>query len=335
MTLLFDSYHALHGSRPTLLSEAHAWIHGQMERLGRPVNGPIERTHLRPWSAVLRVPTANGAVFFKAGAPGFAHEPAALLVLARRRPDCVSRPLATDIEAGWMLLEDGGVRLRETLQSDRNLTHWEKLLPVYAELQGAVAGQTAELLALGAPDQHPAGLPARFENLLTDDAHELSASERDRLMALAPRLSALCAELTAGIVPAASLDHGDLHDGNIFVQEGGYLFFDWGDCTITHPFFSLRTAFVSIETTLGLPPDAPELTRLRDAYVEPWSVRGASRNELRDTLTLALRVAPLSKALIWNRAVSLLPTPLRSEYAHAVPGLLREFLEAESAALSR
>jgi hypothetical protein len=236
-----------------------------------------------------------------------------------------------------MLLSDGGIRLREVLQADRDPAHWEKLLPVYAELQRAATGQTSELLALGAPDRHPAGLPARFEHLLADHATmDLSAAEHARLQSLVPRLAALCAELEAGPVPAASLDHGDLHDGNIFVQSNGYVFFDWGDCTVTHPFFSLRTVLVSIENTLGLVPDAPEWDRLRDAYLEPWTTTrgGANRTELRDHLALALRVAPVSRALTWHRAVCALPAPLRGEYAPVVPGLLREFLAGETAAHS-
>jgi aminoglycoside/choline kinase family phosphotransferase len=218
---------------------------------------------VRPWSTVLRAPTSNGDVYFKASAPGFAHEPATLLVLARRRPHCVPRPLATDIECGWMLLDDlgsdGGARLRETLQADRDLAHWERLLPVYAELQRTVAGQTTELLALDVPDRHPDDLPARFEYLLADTTVNLSPDERADLCALAPRVSALCTALSdgAGSVPATSLDHGDLHDGNIFVKNDGrrrccYVFFDWGDCAVTHPFFSLRGVFVSLENTLGL-----------------------------------------------------------------------------------
>jgi hypothetical protein len=322
-------------TQPGWRTEVTAWIHEALDRRRIRVTGPIEQPHVRPWSTVLRVPTSEGVVYFKAGAPGFAHEPATLLVLARRRPHCVPRPLATDIECGWMLLGDlgqeGGTRLRETLRTDRDLAHWERLLPIYAELQTTAAGQTSELLALGAPDCQAAGLPVRFERLLAE-ADTLTSKERERLHALAPRLAALCAELEAGPVPAAALEHGDLHDGNIFVQKGGYVFFDWGDCTITHPFLSLRSVLVSVENTLGLAVNAPELDRLRDAYLEPWiGARGANRNDLRDTLALALRVAPVSRALTWHRAVSNLPAPLRNEYALAVPALLREFLEGETA----
>jgi hypothetical protein len=112
------------------------------------------------------------------------------------------------------------------------------------------------------------------------------------------------------------------------------MFFDWGDCTITHPFFSLRTVFVSIENSLGIAEDAPELDRLRDAYLEPWTGAGggANRDDLRDHLVLARRVAPVCRALTWHRAVSALPPPLVGEYAHAVPALLREFLAGETAA---
>src|SRR5262245_10787539 len=88
------------------LGEARAWIESHVE-----VSGEIEQPHIRPWSTVLRVPTAAGAVWFKAALPGLDHDAGVTAVLARLRPDVVLAPLALDLERGWMLLPDGGERL--------------------------------------------------------------------------------------------------------------------------------------------------------------------------------------------------------------------------------
>ena len=47
---------------------------------------------------------------------------------------------------------------------------------------------------------------------------------------------------------------------------------------------------------------------------------------------LSVRLSPLASALGWNRVVSSLDAMLRSDYAGAVPSLLKEFLELEDVA---
>jgi hypothetical protein len=64
------------------------------------------------------------------------------------------------------------------------------------------------------------------------------------------------------------------------VSDGRYLFFDWGDSCVSHPFHSLTVALRAIAWKLNLPPGGTELQRLRDAYLEPFG-RRAEIAELR------------------------------------------------------
>lgn len=317
---------------PGWIDGAKAWIHGELERLGRAVDGPIEQTHLRPWSTVLTVPTRGGTVFFKASAGDLTHETAVTQALARWLPGDLPEVLAADSERGWMLMANGGTRFREVLAAEQDLGRWEAALPRYAELQMVVAEHLDELLALGIPDRRLAVLPSRFVEVLDEtEAHMighpdgLTTAEYRRLLELAPLHAERCQRLAAFGIPE-SIHHGDLHDGNIFLQDGRYLFFDWGDASAAHPFFSLRTAFVSLENTLGLAEDAPEFDRLRDAYLEPWT-RVGSPPELLEAFDLARRLSPFASALGWRRAVARLEDRQRDDYAHAVPSLLQEYLE--------
>ena len=122
------------GRSRSWLEAAHAWIAGE---LGASISGPIEQPHVRAWSTVLRVPTDDGPVWFKANMPALSQEAAIVSVLVRRRPDLVPELLAVDLERGWMLQADGGTRLRE---SGLVPACWEEVLPVYAELQLDLAG---------------------------------------------------------------------------------------------------------------------------------------------------------------------------------------------------
>ena len=232
-------------------------------------------------------------------------------------------------------MRDAGRRLREMIRPGKDIRPWLPVLPRYAEMQIGLAGHVRELLALGLPDRRLAALPSRYEALLDDTAalgvglpDGLAEEEHRRLRDRAPRFAALCAELAGYGVPE-TLNHGDFHDGNIFVRDGRYHFLDWGDSCVSHPFYSLRTVLVSVELSLGLAEDAPELDRLRDAYLEPWA-RYGSREELLAASRLARRLAPINGALTWRLALSGLEAAARREYARPVPALLREFLEYET-----
>ena len=126
------------------------------------LRGPLTERQVRPWSAVLSAPTSAGEVYFKATAPALAHEPGLTEALASQWPALLPTVLAADRARGWLLLADAGITLRSLIQTAADLWHWEHILPRYAELQIALAGQQDELLALGALDRRLAGLPAQI-----------------------------------------------------------------------------------------------------------------------------------------------------------------------------
>jgi hypothetical protein len=83
-----------------------------------------------------------------------------------------------------------------------------------------------------------------------------------------------------------------------------------------------------MENTLGVVENAPELDGPRAAYLEPFRIF-APMSRLRQALELSSRLAPLSSALAWQRALGDEHPP---EAMGAVPSLLREFLELNSGA---
>jgi Phosphotransferase enzyme family len=314
-------------TEPDWLESVHDWIRSQLERLGLEPAGEIEQPHIRPWSTVLRVPTDGGDVWFKASMPTQAFEVAVVETLAVRRPDLVPRLLAADLKRGWMLQGDGGTRLREILEQTGDFDVWLEILPLYAQLQMDVAVDRDRLLAAGVPDRLLASLPGQFEQVLTDaEALEtLTQDERRRLAALAPRIEAECRELAAYGLPE-TIQHDDLHDGQVFVRDGRFLFFDWGDACVSHPFYTLVVTLAVLAHRLELDHDAPELDRFRDAYLEPWT-RFRPRGELEQAYPLAYRLGVLCRGLTWRSVVAVLPQPLRDDEADAVPERLRMLLE--------
>ena len=229
---------------PEWREAAIAWIKEQLAKLGLDVVGEVEQPHIRPWSTVMRVPTKQGNFYFKAGGPTQAFEPALLHLLNEHRFQDVLPLIAADMDRGWTLLPDGGQTLRELVQGKADVEAWKRILREYAELQIAGTEWALELLATGIPDHRTQVLPEYYTKILNDreislvgdDEDHLTEAELKRLLEVAPIVKEMCAELE-NMGPAASLEHGDLHDANIFAQRTEHKIFDWGDASLSHPFF--------------------------------------------------------------------------------------------------
>ncbi|SDF43813.1 Phosphotransferase enzyme family protein [Blastococcus fimeti] len=313
---------------PEWRADALAWAGEQLARAGLALDGEPEQPHVRIWSTAFRLPLRNGGVaWLKAPGAGSAHESALSAALGRWSPESVLVPLATDPARRLLLLPDGGERLR-THGSDSST--WAALLQAYAVLQRELVRHGDALLELGVPDLRPAALPELAAELLDDDEAQLAGrpggldpAVRARVRADLPAFSAACRELAGGV--PATVQHDDLHDGNVFVSGDRYRFFDWGDASVAHPFLSVQVALASATRVLGLPAGSSVLRRLRDAYLEPWSEFGSPR-ELRGQCDLALRVAPLARALTWRRILRGVHPDERGDWAASVPEWTAEHL---------
>ena len=283
---------------PRWLAEAVAWIDERLAAAGlRRSGAPALRGRI--WSLVARVPVGqDGTVWFKANPPGSAFEPGLLAALGQWAPGLVPPVLAVDTERAWALSFDAGSHLQELLERDQDPAHLIPVLQRYARLQRDLSVRTGELLALGVPDLRPATLPQWLESLLDDDVLRATIGEGrcKALHAFAPELRERCAQLDAfGI--AASLDHNDLHPGNVFGSGESGMLFDWGDASVGHPFSTLLVVRRTARAYFG----AADLDRLCRAYLEPWLEDGHQPADVERAAGLAMRIAPISRATTWRR----------------------------------
>jgi hypothetical protein len=149
---------------------------------------------------------------------------------------------------------------------------------------------------LGVPDERLAVLPEHFRELLATHPKGLTTDEHQRLIDAAPRVDDMCRELAAYSIPE-TIQHDDLHDGQVFVSTGGYRVFDWGDSCVSHPFHSLTVTLRAIAWKLDLKPGGRELQRLRDAYLEPFG-------HLKAAAKVASRTGTIARSLAWHRMVT-------------------------------
>jgi aminoglycoside/choline kinase family phosphotransferase len=261
----------------------------------------------------LRVATAEEDLYLKQCASVQAFEVPLTVALAARWPDRVPQVVAADVERAWLLLRDGGTRLRES----GDIATFVRALELYGELQREEAGRVDELLALGLPDVRLPVVAAAYEPFFEDD-HGLEHEEVTRIRALAPRYRELCAELEAFGLPD-SIQHDDLHDGNVFVRDGRVAIFDWGDSSLAHPLWSLVKPLRDA-CDRGLDPEP-----LCAAYLEAWTAV-EPEERLRAALRVAVPVGIFAYALQVRRLLDFLPAETRPAHEPYLAAQLRRLL---------
>jgi len=291
------------------LAEAAAFVDRELAARGETRIGELEQPHLRPWATALRAQTSAGVVWLKAMGRGTAFETRIYPLLRAVVPARTLEPLAVDETRGLLLVPDGGTTLEAALTQLELIDTFERILPQYAELQIALAPHASTLIAAGVTDMRAEVMGQRFDEASAAVEPWLTASDRAgfaRVRALRARHLAACEEL-ARRPGAATLDHGDLHPNNIFVsgraEQLQARFYDWGDATVAHPFASLLVVLRVLKKRLDAGDDDSRLTRVRDAYFEPFLAL-ATRAELIETAELAMRVAQVARVLVWDRAIA-------------------------------
>jgi hypothetical protein len=260
------------------------------------VTGPIEEERIRPWATVLRVPTADGLLYFKEPAPPLAHENRLIALLAAHRPELVTEVLFED-GGGRMLMRDAGEQLSSVLDRDRDTRYWEEALPLYAELQIEAFPDAERLVEAGAFDRRSAGLPALYERLTAEQVRGQTPAEHAQLLALAAEAREVFEALAAGPVPE-TINNDDFTHGSIFLRDGSYRFLDWGDACVSHPFITLTVTQRVIEIRHALPLGSPEIDRIRDAYLEPFTAF-APRAELEEMVEPARRFGQICRVALY------------------------------------
>ncbi len=313
-------------------SSTTRWVQEQMATLGLTIVGPIEQVQVSLWSTVLRIPTEAEVLYFKASAPVFAYEPILTQKLFQLVPTYTPPVPVIDQERHWMLMRDAGIPLSELEDKRTDPAHWEEVLRQYAQMQIGLIEQQQTLLAAGCPDRRLNLLPTLLEHALSETSLLMLNQERGlpeteyvQLQEYLPQLRAVCIELQQHGIPE-SLHHDDLHGGNMLVNGKGFVFFDWAECAVTHPFCSLVIVERVFRHVLEF--SSETIAHLRDCYLQQWT-QFEPIEDLRVACELAQRVGKLCRALTWARLIASLSPDERWEYEAAYPYWLRVFLGTE------
>lgn len=310
--------------QPSWFGAASAWMKGQLQQQGIEITGPVEQ--LRAWerSAILRANTTQGYVYFKALPPMFKHELGLTIWLGKLFPDNFVTLLAFNPARRWMLMADHG---QQMLNSLPEIERWEAALRQFARIQLGVVARAKEIIGLGVPDRRLYLLESHLEALLnlspeqlSGDNLKLSDEDVQHLRARIPEFKRILTELYKYGIPA-TLEHGDFWAGQVIVHHDQYVFIDWSDASISHPFFSLLFLY---DDDAPLPDVPHTLERLRNAYLESWKAY-EPMDKLIEAYELARQIAPLHYALLYHQRV--LPgMEIKWEMRNMIPFYLRMLL---------
>jgi len=275
-----------------------SWADAALARAGRVRTGACVAVQDRPWGRVWSLPTDQGTVWLKEPGEAVRFEVALLTGLA----DLGLTPSVLAADDTRVLLADAGRTLRDLHEPEALATPFTAALVQVGDLQRTTAPRVPALLAAGVADLRPGTLVGRFDDLLVT----LGPIDGDTARARAV-LGDVCTELAASAVPA-SIDHNDLHDGNVMVDAGGRTtVIDWGDAVVAHPFATLlvaqRVLADAVDCDVDDPWDVPVVAAARRAYLAGFA-EAAPDEDLERTARLAVLAAHVARSWVWRRAMT-------------------------------
>ena len=130
----------------------------------------------------------------------------------------------------------------------------------------------------------------------------LSGSDLQRLKNFYPNFVLLCTDLASFNIPQ-TLEHGDFQDNNILVKNNKIILHDFGDATITHPFFSLASFLYSATRHHDIHENGHIYMLFFNSYMQPWQ-SFMSPQELLKAFNLAKKIGRFVFALSFSRIKS-------------------------------
>ncbi|MCZ4495489.1 MAG: hypothetical protein JWM25_72 [Thermoleophilia bacterium] len=226
-----------------------------------------------PWSHVLRLTGLDGrVVWVKRCGDGMAFEPGLTRIVEE-----VGSPLLVPtlwIDGRWIATDhvDGQLQRDAAPMLDAMLRLQEPL----ADLQRGLSSRVEDASAVGTPSLGANDVEALVERALelcARDAHlaerPLQLSETQVVRESVLRLRELMARLDS-VSDIRTIQHLDLHHGNVFEPAGGVQVFDWGDARIGSPLLHLVSTLSLLSFVVGVDVRDPRVAAVGDAYVGAW-----------------------------------------------------------------
>ncbi|MHB9132381.1 MAG: phosphotransferase family protein [Armatimonadota bacterium] len=270
--------HALHHQdgmpwmEPQTYQQINHWLVEQLHTRSASLQAPPKHVKSSYLGMVMRVQTTQGTCYVKTEPRIFSREIPIMAVLSSWNLSGIPQPVFLEETARWMVTSevDG-----PTLAEIDDVTVWESALRHYARLQQAALPHLASMRETDLfYDHRPATVACELDRiadeldvLLAGHPDTLSPEEYQAFRRCIPPAQALCEKIAVSPVPN-TLEHGDLHPGNIRITADGPVILDWAWSSIAPPFHSLALLLHEKRLPAKL---QPLRMQLRDVYLQEWT----------------------------------------------------------------
>ncbi|WP_371189526.1 phosphotransferase [Thalassotalea maritima] len=253
---------SLQWDSPEWIESAQTWVNENLKQRGVEPVGNLTKVSGWALGQIFKQNTKDGFYFFKATAflPLFSNESLLCLKLAELTPEYVPNTICCSESEQWMISRDFGGGLPE----GADITLWVEAFKTFAQLQKLSFNHINELIENGCLQREIHDIPKQLDEILSDNGivrhlpEQFKIKRREIIFKVKQSVEAL-----AKFNIPNTLVHGDLHIENIAKIGDRFLFFDWSDACISHPFID--------GTYIFRMPEGKDKDIIVNTYLSQWS----------------------------------------------------------------
>lgn len=288
-----------------------------------------------PWSVVIKIESGEDCYYLKQTPPDLYIETEIINVIQKNVADSYTpKIIFKNGGSNCFLMNSCG---DHSLRTKFNGTIDENLLidgfSAYIKIQRSLEQHIDDFLSIGVPDWRIRNLPELFydllekKDMLLDEG--LTFNEIDQLIKLLPTIQSICNFLSDKKIKQ-TLVNCDLNENNMIMDEHTHKIsiIDWGECVISHPFFSIASHLQSIARRYQLELNGPLLESIKHKWLSRW-LEVANKNEIDKIYQNILRVHPIFSALSIHRLQMATHNTSKKMQRWFIAGCLQTLLQNE------
>jgi hypothetical protein len=305
---------------------------------GYSIKHPPEIILSTPWSTMICFSTAKDDFYLKQTPPAISAEPQIIELLSEQFHASVPVVIDSNDNLHCFLMSDAGKVLRSTLKEKFSPDLLCQAIKEYAAIQRSAEDHVEKFIKLGVPDWRLAKLPILYNQIIkqTDflKADGMTDKELHILQDLSPQFLAQCELLSSYGVPEA-IGIPDFNDNNILLNQKTkrMTFIDWGEATITHPFFSLYNSLEQSIIHHGVKEADQTYNKLQDACLNNW-LGLATQSHLLEAFNLSKQLRAIYDALSYYRLMTSVDLQALNSYyvnkPNRLAGHLRKYIASST-----
>lgn len=313
------------------------YITSTLEKKGYKILGDVKQFYLSAISCILKVETDNGFVYIKKVlSPVFKNEPLVTQKMAEYSPKYFPEIIFIDNEKGFIFSKDFG---KNILSESNDIDDLLNTVKSYAKLQISMIKHSDDLLSYNIFDRSISKISGQLKDILIkgdkiflDEENCITSYEVNKLLDNFAKIETLISKLESYKIPQ-TIEHGDLHTYNISVKEKNIIFYDWSDCSISHPFITMRVFFHSLfDKDQQIRDKSKNFNDVKDlyellvsTYLLEWSEYGTKEN-LREAFDLAKKISYISFFIQYTLLVDSMENHTKSKYKAHIYGGFKNIL---------